>query len=184
MSFIFQPATTRIANPDFAASVAELSRTSRDRISVSASALEALARGDADQIDQIFTEDVRFRSPHVSVRSRADLRREVGEPDSALDEIDVTVLVTIMNESAAALEWRLEVTLTAPILFGDNVLIEPTGERVQLQGAAFAEFSGDRIRAFRCYFDDSEMLDGVPGLVHPLRFTARWSGVSGERDAP
>ena len=43
------------------------------------------------------------------------------------------------------------------------MLIEPTGRPVQLLGMSVAEFDEHRIRTFRHYFDESEMLRGVPG---------------------
>ena len=49
------------------------------------------------------------------------------------------------------------------MLFDDRLLIEPTGGDVRLPGASVAEFREHRIRAFRHYFDDSELLAGVPG---------------------
>ena len=62
-------------------------------------------------------------------------------------------------------EWRLEAMFTRPVLLDDRVLIEPTGAVAHLTGASIAEFRGRRIRAFRHYFDDSELLADVPGPV-------------------
>ena len=56
---------------------------------------------------------------------------------------------------------------TRPVLFDDRLLIEPTGGAVRLPGASVAEFREHRIRAFRHYFDDSELLAGAPGTPEP-----------------
>ena len=57
------------------------------------------------------------------------------------------------------------------MLFDDRVLIEPTGDQVHLDGVSVAEFRGARISAFRHYFDDTELLAGVPGTPSHLRWT-------------
>lgn len=137
--------------------------------------------GDASRLEQIFTDDVQFRGPHLRACSRAELLRIVCSPDSALGDIEITLSNVVVDHSSVAAEWLVDATLVSAILFGDNVLIEPTDDRLQLSGSSFAEFSGERVQAFRCYFDDSEVFDGVPGVTQPLRFTARWSGSPGDR---
>ena len=82
----------------------------------------------------------------------------------ALDAVDDKVFA----------EWRLEGTFAGPVLFDDRLLIEPTGGDVRLPGASVAEFHGHRIRAFRHYFDDTELLAQVPGVPSHLR----WRGDS------
>lgn len=67
-------------------------------------------------------------------------------------------------------EWRLDATFARPVLYDDRLLIEPTGEPVQLCGASAATFSGSRIRAFRHYFDDSAMFASVPYTSPHLRW--------------
>jgi hypothetical protein len=41
---------------------------------------------------------------------------------------------------------------------------EPTGRRLELRGVLIAEFEGDRIRRFRQYWNEVELLDGL-GLL-------------------
>jgi hypothetical protein len=67
-------------------------------------------------------------------------------------------------------EWRVDAKFTRPVLFDDRLLIEPTGGDVRLPGASVAQFSERRIRAFRHYFDDSELLAGVSGAPRHLRW--------------
>ena len=43
-------------------------------------------------------------------------------------------------------------------------MLEPTGRRVTLRGVSVAEFEGDRIRAFRLYWDEVELVEGL-GLL-------------------
>ncbi len=139
-------------------------------------AIEALVLGDGSLLEQIFTDDVQFRSPHVAVQSLADLMYAVCSSEPALGELEITLSNVVVDRSTVAVEWLVNATLVAPILFADNLLIEPNNDRLDLRGSSFAEFSGERIQTFRSYFDDSEMFDGVQGMPPPLRFTARWSG--------
>jgi hypothetical protein len=68
-------------------------------------------------------------------------------------------------------EWRLEATFSAPLLFDDDLLIEPTNGAVRLGGASVAEFRGPRIAVCRHYFDDSEMLDDLPDVPAHVRWS-------------
>lgn len=176
MGFIFQPGTTRAPTHEVVSRLARLDPPTSNQTTVTCAALEALAIGDAASLERLFTEDVAFRSPHVEVRSRSELVRSVGQPESALGELDVTLTTFVVDEPEIAAEWRIEASLVGPVLFGDNVLIEPVPDRLVLDGAVFARFTDGRISAFRCYFDDSEMLDGAPTWRAPLRLTARWDG--------
>ena len=46
----------------------------------------------------------------------------------------------------------------------DDLSADRRGRRVELRGVFIAEFEGDRIRAFRQYWDEAELLDGL-GLL-------------------
>jgi predicted ester cyclase len=41
----------------------------------------------------------------------------------------------------------------------EDLNIEATGRRLHLSGATFAEFSDDKVNAFRNYFDDLALLE-------------------------
>ena len=126
-------------------------------------ALEALLIGDASRFDEWFTEDVVCASAHLLVRSRATVQRVLGSPEDSFTDVGVEVLELDEVADKVIAEWRLDAMFTRPLLFDDAVLIEPTGRPVQLLGMSVAEFDEHRIRAFRHYFDESEMLRGVPG---------------------
>jgi hypothetical protein len=143
-----------------------------DRGIVLLAALEALLLGNSAEFPALFTEDVVFSSPHLGVDSVEALQRAVGDPEDSLTDLRVIVLALDSVDARSAVEWRLDANFARPVLFDDRLLIEPTGGRVQLLGASFAEFRGSRICAFRHYFDDSELLAGVPGTSAHLR----WSG--------
>lgn len=143
-----------------------------DRGTVLLGALEAVVLGDGSRFGDLFTDDVGFSSPHLVVGSLAALQHALGSPEDSLSDIEIVVMAMDEVEDKVIAEWRLEALFTRPVLFDDRLLIEPTGEVVRLPGASVAEFQEHRIRAFRNYFDDSELLTGVPGTPSHLRWTS------------
>ena len=141
-----------------------------DHPAVFLAALEAVVLGDASRFGDLFTDDVVFSSPHLMVESLAAVERDLGSPEDSLTDVGIVVVsLDAIGEKVIA-EWRLEATFTRPVLFDDRLLIEPTGGCVHLPGASVAEFRAQRIRAFRHYFDDSELLTGVSGIPSHLRW--------------
>ena len=59
----------------------------------------------------------------------------------------------------ACIEWVATATHSGPIAFDDEVLFEPTGKRVTLRGVTIADFTGNRIHAFRQYWDEVALLE-------------------------
>jgi ketosteroid isomerase-like protein len=122
-------------------------------------ALEVFVTGERKEIEELFTEDVSCWSPNLCTKSRAELEELLADRDDALANIDASIdaLDIIGNKGIA--EWRMAADHVGAFLVGDDYLVEPTGRRVQLAGATFAEFEGDRIRAIRHYFDDAALLE-------------------------
>ncbi len=143
-----------------------------DRELVFLGALEAVILGDGSRFTELFTDDVVFWSPHLTVESLASVQQTLGSPEDSLTDVEIVVLSLDAVDDKLIAEWRLEAMFTRPVLFNDCVLIEPTGGDVHLTGASVAEFRGHRISAFRHYFDDSELMAGVPGTSAHLRWTA------------
>ena len=122
-------------------------------------ALEAAVTGDGSRIDDTFTEDVVGWSPNLAVASRAELAAEFGERHDALSNIVIAFDATYIIGDNAIAEWRIEADHTGPLELEDDVVIPPSGRRIVLAGATFAEFRGDQISAFRNYFDDAALLE-------------------------
>ena len=141
-----------------------------DRGVVFLAALEAVVLGDASRFGELFTEDVVFASPHLMVESLPSVQRALGTPEDSLSDVEIVVLALDAVNDKVFAEWRLEGMFTRPVLFDDRVLIEPTGTDVRMPGASVAEFHEHRIRAFRHYFDDSELLTEVPGVPSHIRW--------------
>ena len=142
-----------------------------DRGHVFLAALEAVVLGDASRFADLFTEDVVFSSPHLAVDSLSSLQQAVGFPEDSLSDVVLVVVSLDDVEDKVIGEWRLEAMFTRPVLYDDRRLIEPTGGAVRLPGASVAEFRDHRIRAFRHYFDDSELFAAVPGTPSHLRWS-------------
>ena len=121
-------------------------------------ALEAMLLGDASRFGELFTDDVVVCCPHLAVESLAALEQALGSPEDSLTDIGIVVVASDELADKVICEWRLEAMFTRPVLYDDRLLIEPTGGAVHLQGVSVAEFHGDRIRACRHYFDDTELL--------------------------
>jgi ketosteroid isomerase-like protein len=121
-------------------------------------ALEAAVTGDADVIDTVFTDDVVGWSPNLFVTSRDELAAELADRDEALSNVvfSLDALDVIGNKAIA--EWRVEADHTGPLHL-DDLVVEPTGRRLTLAGASFAEFRGEQICAFRHYFDDAALIE-------------------------
>ena len=141
-----------------------------DRGTVCLAALEAVVLGDASRFADLFTEDIVFTSPHLIAESLASVQRALGTPEDSLSDLDIVVLALDVVADKVIAEWRLEANFTRPVLYNDRLLIEPTGSTVRLPGVSVAEFHRHQIRAFRHYFDDSELLTGLPGTPTHLRW--------------
>jgi ketosteroid isomerase-like protein len=133
------------------------------RAAVLRDALRAAATGDQALIERAYTEDVSGWSPVLEVSSRHDLAADLRGRKAAFSDVDVTLdPVDAVGDKLIA-EWRLAATHTG-VLALDELQLEPTGQRVELRGVFIAEFEGDRIRRFRQYWNEAELIDGL-GLL-------------------
>jgi predicted ester cyclase len=129
------------------------------RSNVFVRALETAVGVGKDDPSDLFTDDVRCWSPALNVSSLADLSAALEDRDEALSNVTVSVrsLNTAGNKVIA--EWRLDADHTGPITLSEDYTVEPTGRHVHVGGATFAEFRGDKIEAFRSYFDDLALIE-------------------------
>ncbi len=100
----------------------------------------------------LFTDDVRAWSPNLSAASVLELEEAFSDRSEALSNVtlDITSVDTVDSKTFA--EWVFEADHTAPLVIGD-VEVEATGRRLRLGGITVAQFSGNKIRSFRSYFD-------------------------------
>lgn len=124
-------------------------------------ALMAMADGDTGTADDVFTEDLVGWSPLVRIGSKADLIDLLGEQDDAFSGIKLKIDTIDILGSKGIGEWRLKAVFSGPYLLADDVLIEPTGQRVLIAGVSIAEFRGDQIYVIRQYFDEATLLEQI-----------------------
>jgi len=134
---------------------------SESRPSVFIRALETAVRlGDEDP-STLFTEDVLAWSPALMASSLAELAEALKVRDEALSNVTLTIRSLNVGGNKAIAEWRVDADHTGHLTVDDELTLEATGRHVHLGGATFAEFRGDKIRAFRSYFDEMALMEQV-----------------------
>ena len=123
--------------------------------------LQAAVTGDGDSMADLVTADVTGWSPNLFVSSRDDLLAELALREDAFSGIEIVVQALDQIGDKAIAEWHIGADHTGPLVIDDDLVIEPTGRRLHLSGATVAEFEGERIGAFRSYFDDLALVEQV-----------------------
>jgi len=123
--------------------------------------LDAAVTGDADSMADLVTADVTVWSPNLFVTSRDDLLAELERREDTFSGIEIRVQGLDQVGDKAIAEWHMAANHTGTLVVDDGLVIEPTGRRLHLSGATVAEFDGDRICAFRSYFDDLALVEQV-----------------------
>lgn len=127
-------------------------------------ALEVSVAGDVALLPDIFTDDVKGWSPALTVSSRDELSVELEERAGAFTGVEVNVRSIDIAEDRGYAEWSVSATHSGPFVVGDEMVVDPTGRRVELRGLTVAEFRGQRIKAFRQYWDEIALIEGL-GLL-------------------
>jgi ketosteroid isomerase-like protein len=134
------------------------------RADVLRDAMLAAVTGDQATIERAYTEDVTGWSPVMEVVSRDDLAADLAGRAGAFSDVDLVLdPVDAVGDKLIA-EWRVAATHSGLLTLDQELALEPTGRRVELRGVLIAEFEGDRIRRFRQYWNEVELLDGL-GLL-------------------
>jgi ketosteroid isomerase-like protein len=121
--------------------------------------LQAAVTGDGEAMADLVTADVTAWSPNVFATSRDELLAVLQRRDDTFSAIEIRVQALDQVGDKAIAEWHVAVDHTGPLAIDDDLVIEPTGRRLHLSGATIAEFDGDRICAFRSYFDDLALVE-------------------------
>ena len=133
--------------------------TSADRSAVLVQAIEASVTGDSRVVRELYADDVQGWSPVMTVSSAAELAVELEDRQEAFSDIDLEVTPLDVGADQACVEWIATATHSGPLVIDEDVVIEPTGGRFTLRGVTVADFEGDRIRAFRQYWDEVSLLE-------------------------
>lgn len=134
-----------------------------DRAALLVRALRTVV-GEADELDELYTEDVRTWTPAHSTASRAELAAELDRRDEAFSDVALEVVPLDVGGDQAAVEWRVTMTHSGPLRVGGDEIVAPTGLEVSINGVTIAEFRGGRICALRQYWDELAVYDQL-GLV-------------------
>ncbi|HSK96937.1 MAG TPA: nuclear transport factor 2 family protein [Euzebyales bacterium] len=133
------------------------------RIATIRAALLVAASGDATQLPRIYLPDVTGWSPVLEVTSRDDLAADLRNHPGHFSGVDVVLdAVDVIGDKVIA-EWRLAATHSGALIAGE-LRAGPATRRIELRGVFVAEFDGARIRRFRQYWDEAELLDQL-GLL-------------------
>jgi hypothetical protein len=134
-----------------------------DRAAILVRVLRAGMVGDSSCVADCFTEDLVGWGPALSVRSAAELAVELEDVDEAFSELELSVTpLEVVGECAVA-EWVVTLTHSASLDL-DEIVVGPTHVRAHLHGVTVAEFTGDRIRSFRHYWNEVELVEQL-GLL-------------------
>ena len=122
-------------------------------------ALEACFLGELDALPELFTADVSGWSPNMLVTSLDGLTEVVASRDAALSDVSVQIdaLDVVGNKGYA--EYRLGAVFSGPFVINDDTVVEPNGQKIELGAVIVAEFTDNKISAFRNYFDDAALLE-------------------------
>ena len=122
-------------------------------------ALEAGITGDVDALPELFTADVSGWGPHMLVSSLDELKETLAAREDALSEVEIEINSLDVFGNKGFAEYRINAVFSGPFVLDEDTVIEPTGGKILLGAALVAEFSGDKISAFRNYFDDAALLE-------------------------
>jgi ketosteroid isomerase-like protein len=133
--------------------------SSADRAASLVQAIEATVTGDSRVVRELYADDVQGWSPVMTVSSAAELAVELEDRQEAFSDIELDVTPLDVGDDQACVEWIATATHSGPLVIDEDVVIEPTGGRFTLRGVTVADFDGDRIRAFRQYWDEVSLLE-------------------------
>ena len=121
-------------------------------------ALDATFHGKVDALPELFTEDVSGWSPNMLVRSLDELAEVVAIRESSFSDPSLTIDALDVLGNKGFVEYRMSAVFSGPFVLGGDTAIEPNGQEILIGAAMVAEFTGDKISAFRNYFDDVTLL--------------------------
>jgi hypothetical protein len=121
-------------------------------------ALEAGLTGETGSLAELFTDDVSGWSPNMLVNSLEELSEVVQSRDDSLSNVSVAVQGVDAAGNKAFAEFVLTAEFSGPWVLDEDITLEPHGKEIVLAGVVAADFSEDKIAAFRLYFDDLALM--------------------------
>jgi ketosteroid isomerase-like protein len=135
-------------------------RARADRLS---EAISATIAGDASKVQDWFTPDVVGTGPAINVKSRAELTSDIHDRGGAFTDVEIAFSPLDVSAPQACVEWVASAVHAGPLVLDGSrgAVVIPSGRRVRMRAVTVAEFDGDRISAFRSYWDDLPVLQDV-----------------------
>jgi hypothetical protein len=121
--------------------------------------LAACIVGDAGVLAEVFHDDVVGWSPNMLVNSLAELTEAVADRDGSLSDVTLEINSLDILGNKGFVEYRISAVFSGPFVIDDATVIEPNGRTILLGAALVAEFTEDKISAFRNYFDDATLME-------------------------
>ncbi len=122
-------------------------------------AIEAAIHGHGDRVPALCTEDVHAWGPAMAVASAAELAVQFERREDAFSRIVLDVAPLDVGGEFACAEWSVTMTHSGRLVLADDMVIDPTGLRITLNGATVAEFRDARICSLRSYWDEVGLLE-------------------------
>ncbi len=130
-----------------------------ERAQVLRRALEACVLGEVDALPELFTNEVSGWSPNLLVGSLEELTEAVGYREDAVSDLSIEVDAVDVFGNKGFMEYRLSARFSGPFAIDENTVIEPNGRKLLIGAAMVAEFNGNKVSAFRNYFDDGALME-------------------------
>lgn len=140
---------------------------SSDRAELLMRGVAANLTGDSSMIAELYTDDVHGRALGASVSSAAELAIELEDRNAPFSDIELVFGPLDVGGDQACVEWTMTGTHSGSLVLADDVCIDATGVRLTMHGITVAEFTGQRIRSFRQYWNDAELLAQL-GVLPPV----------------
>ena len=132
------------------------------RAAVLRRAVEVFISPDDDAIKnlgELFTEDVTVWTPNMLALGVVDLAENLFYRESAFSDVDLRFDTLDVFGSRGLAEFRVAAIFSGPFVVAEAAVIEPNGKRLLLGAAAVVDFTGNKIKAVRGYFDDATLLE-------------------------
>jgi hypothetical protein len=121
-------------------------------------ALVAALTAQVSLCEEVFTQDVDYRSPILTAASLDDLETQLSTRADALTDLEVVMDVQPDGDAGAVARWQVTAHRVRPIDVG--LATEVAAEHLTLSGTSAATFRGNRIAAIRHDFDPSGTFRG------------------------
>ena len=109
--------------------------------------------GDLDRYADEYTEDAVLVTPNGTFKGRSAIREYWNRQRAAFPDLALTVDSSIVHGNTIVTEWTWTGANSGPLTLTDGTESAPTGKRVEVRGAEFAELTNHRISSYHMYWD-------------------------------